>query len=98
MGICVSEFRCQQIEATCAEAKRDFSDGVVSRHQSKLILGTDCSCVDGRLAKERIRSKSLTGPCVAREPDPFQSNSLHLSFSRVSWENGSGCSTFRDDA
>ena len=70
-----------------------FSRGFITRHRSKLIFGSDCSCLDGKGAgvsqnnnPEAIR---LAGKCVARETlTLLQGLTSPEIFRRITWENG----------
>jgi predicted TIM-barrel fold metal-dependent hydrolase len=71
----------------------EFSRGFVTRHQDKLIFGSDCSCVDGKgggvSQNNNPEAKRLEGKCVARA-------TLELSkqlaspevFRKITWTNG----------
>ena len=49
----------------------EFSPGFITRHKSKLIFGSDCSCTDGNGAGisqgNNPEASRLAGKCVARE-------------------------------
>ena len=49
----------------------EFSPGFITRHKSKLIFGSDCSCTDGHGAGisqgNNPEASRLAGKCVARE-------------------------------
>jgi uncharacterized protein len=72
---------------------KDFSRDFITRHRSKLIFGSDCSCSDGKgggvSQGNNPEASRLAGKCVAREslgllkgltsPDVFR---------QITWENG----------
>jgi hypothetical protein len=49
----------------------DFSPGFITRHKTKLIFGSDCSCADGKGSgvsqNNNPEASRLAGKCVARE-------------------------------
>jgi predicted TIM-barrel fold metal-dependent hydrolase len=49
----------------------EFSRGFITRHKSKLIFGSDCSCTDGKgggiSQNNNPEASRLAGKCVARE-------------------------------
>jgi predicted TIM-barrel fold metal-dependent hydrolase len=71
----------------------DFSRGFITRHQDKLIFGSDCSCSDGKGSGisqgNNPEASRLAGKCVARA-------TLELSkgltspeiFRKITWNNG----------
>ena len=71
----------------------DFSRDFIVRHQSKLIFGSDCSCIDGKgtgISQGRNPEASrLAGKCVARATLGLlkQLTSPEV-FRKVTWENG----------
>lgn len=71
----------------------EFSRDFISRHQSKLIFGSDCSCTDGKgggISQGRNPEASrLTGKCVARATLTLvKSMAPPAVFRRIVWENG----------
>ncbi len=71
----------------------DFSRDFIVRHQSKLIFGSDCSCIDGKGAGisqgRNPEANRLAGKCVARATLGLlkQLTSPEV-FRKVTWENG----------
>lgn len=72
----------------------DFSRDFIIRHQSKLIFGSDCSCIDGKGAgisqgRRNPEASRLAGKCVARATLGLlkQLTSPEV-FRKVTWENG----------
>jgi predicted TIM-barrel fold metal-dependent hydrolase len=71
----------------------DFSRDFIIRHQSKLIFGSDCSCIDGKGAGisqgRNPEASRLAGKCVARATLGLlkQLTSPEV-FRKVTWENG----------
>ncbi len=71
----------------------DFSRGFISRHKSKLIFGSDCSCTDGKgegvSQNNNPEASRLAGKCVARETlTLLQRLASPDVFRRVTWDNG----------
>ena len=70
-----------------------FAKEFVTRHKSKLIFGSDCSCTDGKgggtSQNNNPEASRLAGKCVARETlSLLQSLTSAEIFRRVTWENG----------
>lgn len=71
----------------------DFSRDFIVRHQSKLIFGSDCSCIDGKgtgISQGRNpEANRLAGKCVARATLGLlkQLTSPEV-FRKVTWGNG----------
>jgi predicted TIM-barrel fold metal-dependent hydrolase len=70
----------------------EFSRGFITRHKSKLIFGSDCSCTDGKGAgisqNNNPEANRLAGKCVARETvGLLQRLTSPEIFRRVTWEN-----------
>jgi predicted TIM-barrel fold metal-dependent hydrolase len=71
----------------------EFSPGFITRHKSKLIFGSDCSCTDGHGAGisqgNNPEASRLVGKCVARETltvlKRFASPEI---FRQVTFDNG----------
>jgi predicted TIM-barrel fold metal-dependent hydrolase len=71
----------------------EFSPGFITRHKSKLIFGSDCSCADGHGAGisqgNNPEASRLAGKCVARETltvlKRFASPEI---FRRITFDNG----------
>jgi predicted TIM-barrel fold metal-dependent hydrolase len=71
----------------------EFSPGFITRHKSKLIFGSDCSCTDGHGAGisqgNNPEASRLAGKCVARETltvlKRFASPEI---FRRITFDNG----------
>jgi len=71
----------------------DFSRGFISRHQTKLIFGSDCSCSDGHGAgvsqNNNPEASRLAGKCVARETLALSKQLASPEvFRKITWENG----------
>jgi predicted TIM-barrel fold metal-dependent hydrolase len=71
----------------------DFSRGFITRHRSKLIFGSDCSCADGKgggvSQNNNPEASRLAGKCVARETlSLLQRLTSPEVFRRITWENG----------
>lgn len=71
----------------------DFSRRFITRHQSKLIFGSDCSCRDGKgggiSQNNNPEANRLAGKCVARETlTVLQGLTTPEVFRRITWENG----------
>ena len=73
----------------------EFARGFVLRHQSKLIFGSDCSCVDGKgggvSQNNNPEAARLAGKCVARATlGVLKDLTTPEVFRKVTWENGVG--------
>ena len=71
----------------------DFSKGFITRHKTKLIFGSDCSCADGHGAgvsqNNNPEASRLAGKCVARETlSVLKSSTSPEIFRAVTWDNG----------
>ncbi|MEO8657945.1 MAG: amidohydrolase family protein [Bryobacteraceae bacterium] len=71
----------------------DFTKGFLTRHQDKLIFGSDCSCADGNGAgvsqNNNPEASRLAGKCVARETLTLAKRSASPDvFRKITWENG----------
>jgi hypothetical protein len=71
----------------------DFTRGFITRHKSKLIFGSDCSCTDGKgggiSQNNNPEASRLAGKCVARETlSLVQRLASPEVFRQVTWENG----------
>jgi uncharacterized protein len=71
----------------------EFSRGFITRHKTKLIFGSDCSCADGKGSGisqgNNPEASRLAGKCVARETlGVLQRLSSPEIFRAVTWENG----------
>jgi predicted TIM-barrel fold metal-dependent hydrolase len=71
----------------------EFSRGFITRHQSKLIFGSDCSCTDGHGAGisqgNNPEASRLAGKCVARETlSLLRRLASPEVFRRITWDNG----------
>jgi predicted TIM-barrel fold metal-dependent hydrolase len=71
----------------------DFSRGFILRHQSKLIFGSDCSCIDGKGAGisqgRNPEANRLAGKCVARTTlELLKQLTSPEVFRKVTWGNG----------
>ena len=70
-----------------------FSEGFVTRHKTKLIFGSDCSCADGNGSgvsqNKNPEASRLAGKCVARETlSVLKRLTSPEVFRQVTWENG----------
>ena len=70
-----------------------FSKGFITRHKSKLIFGSDCSCTDGHGAGvsqgNNPEAARLSGKCVARETlSLLQGLTSPEIFRQITWSNG----------
>jgi predicted TIM-barrel fold metal-dependent hydrolase len=70
----------------------DFTEGLLKRHQDKLIFGSDCSCTDGKgggvSQAGNPGASRLAGKCVARETlSLLKKTASPGSFRKMTWEN-----------
>lgn len=70
-----------------------FTKDFLTRHQDKLIFGSDCSCTDGKgggiSQAGNPGAARLAGKCVARETlTVLKKNASPAVFKKVVWENG----------
>lgn len=70
-----------------------FAREFITRHQGKLIFGSDCSCADGKgggvSQNNNPEASRLSGKCVARATlGLLQSLTSPEIFHRVTWQNG----------
>lgn len=71
----------------------EFSRAFIVRHRSKLIFGSDCSCLDGNVAgvsqNKNPEASRLAGKCVARATlGLLQGLTAPDVFRQITWENG----------
>ncbi len=78
----------------------EFTAGFLSRHQDKLMFGSDCNCLDGNgkgqpSATDPARdtpngiAARLPGKCVARDTLAIMQRSASAEvFRKIAWENG----------
>ncbi len=78
----------------------EFTAGFLTRHQDKLIFGSDCNCLDGKgrgqpSAADPARdtpngvAARLTGICTARNTLGIMQKSVNAEvFRKIAWENG----------
>jgi predicted TIM-barrel fold metal-dependent hydrolase len=71
----------------------EFSRGFITRHKTKLIFGSDCSCADGKgtgvSQGNNPEAARLAGKCVARETlSLLQRLTTPEIFRQITWENG----------
>ena len=71
----------------------EFTADFLMRHREKLMLGSDCSCADGRgsgIAQQNNPAASrLAGKCVARETLTVVRKSVSPDvFRKIVWDNG----------
>ena len=69
-----------------------FTADFLTRHQDKLIFGSDCSCADGRgtgvSQANNPAASRLAGKCVARETlTMLQKSASPDIFRKIVWEN-----------
>jgi uncharacterized protein len=69
-----------------------FTADFLTRHQSKLMFGSDCSCADGRgggvSQANNPAASRLAGKCVARETLTVLTKSVSPAIARrIAWEN-----------
>jgi predicted TIM-barrel fold metal-dependent hydrolase len=70
----------------------DFTRDFLSRHQNKLIFGSDCSCADGRGAgtgqANNPAASRMAGKCVARETlTVLKRSTTPEVFRKLTWDN-----------
>ncbi len=70
----------------------DFTAGFLSRHQDKLLFGSDCGCADGKgggvSQANNPTASRLAGKCVARETLTLLRQSVPPDvFRKLAWEN-----------
>lgn len=71
----------------------DFTAGFLTRHQDKLIFGSDCSCADGKgggvSQNNNPAASRLAGRCVARETLALlKKSTTPAAFRKLTGENG----------
>jgi predicted TIM-barrel fold metal-dependent hydrolase len=71
----------------------EFSKGFISRHKTKLIFGSDCSCADGKGSGvsqgNNPEANRLAGKCVARETLALLKGlTTPEIFRQITFENG----------
>jgi predicted TIM-barrel fold metal-dependent hydrolase len=71
----------------------EFSPGFLTRHKSKLIFGSDCSCSDGKGSgvsqNNNPEATRLAGKCVARATlGLLQGLTSPEIFKSITWQNG----------
>ncbi len=69
-----------------------FTAGFLTRHQDKLMFGSDCSCIDGNgggiSQAGNPAASRLAGKCVARETlSVLKKSASPQVFRKVTWEN-----------
>ena len=69
-----------------------FSGDFLKRHQNKLLLGSDCSCIDGHgggvSQSNNPAASRLAGKCVARETLTVLKRSASPAiFRKITWDN-----------
>jgi predicted TIM-barrel fold metal-dependent hydrolase len=70
----------------------DFTRDFLTRHQDKLLFGSDCACADGRgtgiAQQNNPRASRLAGKCVARETlSLLQRSTTPAVFRKLAWGN-----------
>ena len=71
----------------------DYSRGFITRHRSKLIFGSDCSCTDGKgggvSQGNNPEASRLAGKCVARATlGLLKGLTSPEVFRQITWDNG----------
>lgn len=67
----------------------EFAAAFLTRHRSKLMFGSDCSCRDGRGAGQASQQPLIKGKCVARETlTALKQLTSPAVFRQLVWENG----------
>jgi uncharacterized protein len=67
----------------------DFASAFLTRHQNKLMFGSDCSCRDGHGTGQNSQEPLIKGRCVARETlTALQKLTPAEVFRKITWENG----------
>src|SRR5262245_12858414 len=67
----------------------EFAAGFLTRHQNKLMFGSDCSCRDGRGTGQSSQQPLIKGKCVARETlTAIRELASATVFRKITWENG----------
>ena len=65
-----------------------FSAGFLSRHQDKLMFGSDCGCQDGQGAGQTNPHPLVAGKCVARETlTALKRLTSPEVFRKITWQN-----------
>ncbi len=72
---------------------KEFTAAFLTRHQDKLIFGSDCGCTDGKGGgvgqPNNPVAGRLAGKCVARETLTLLKNTASPdAFRKMTWENG----------
>jgi predicted TIM-barrel fold metal-dependent hydrolase len=72
-----------------------FTAAFLTRHQDKLVFGSDCGCRDGRGAGNTMANNPpairMKDKCVARETlTLLKASTTPLIFRKIVWENGHG--------
>jgi predicted TIM-barrel fold metal-dependent hydrolase len=66
-----------------------FAGDFLSRHQNKLMFGSDCPCTDGAGAGQVSREPLIAGKCVARETlTALRQMTSPEVFRKITWTNG----------
>jgi predicted TIM-barrel fold metal-dependent hydrolase len=66
----------------------EFAAGFITRHQDKLMFGSDCPCLDGRGAGQRSTQPLIKDKCVARETlTALKGMASPAIFRKITWEN-----------
>lgn len=67
----------------------EFAAAFLARHQNKLMMGSDCQCLDGRGAGQNSPASWIKGKCVARETlTALKQLASPEVFRKISWDNG----------
>jgi predicted TIM-barrel fold metal-dependent hydrolase len=66
----------------------EFSAGFLTRHQNKLMFGSDCGCNDGRGGGQTSTQPLIKGKCVARETlTAIKAIVSPEVFKKIAWSN-----------
>jgi predicted TIM-barrel fold metal-dependent hydrolase len=67
----------------------EFATEFLKRHQNKLMLGSDCPCLDGRGAGQVSKEPWINGKCVAQETlTALKKLASPEVFRKITWDNG----------
>src|SRR5581483_3601463 len=67
----------------------DFAADFLKRHQDKLMLGSDCPCLDGRGKGQVSQEPLIKDKCVARETLTALKSLVEPDvFHKITWTNG----------
>jgi len=67
----------------------EFAAEFLKRHQNKLMLGSDCPCLDGHGAGQVSKEPWINGKCVAQETlTALKKLANPEVFRKITWDNG----------